>query len=129
METAAALERRGLVCRVELATEDGSLGRAERVSDTLRREIRSGDRLAVCGPPAMTAAVWEICRATPGVTAWFSLESAMACGVGSCHGCVVPVMGGGTVRVCREGPVFEGTAIFAPDAGLDADPGAGLVVR
>ncbi len=50
LETIAALERQGMSCRVEVVTEDGSVGRAERVSDTLQRELRRGDRLAVCGP-------------------------------------------------------------------------------
>lgn len=126
LEAAAALERQGMSCRVEVVTEDGSVGRAERVSDTLRRELQRGDRLVVCGPSAMTAAVWEICSSTPDVAAWFSLEAGMACGVGSCHGCAVPVAGGGTVRVCREGPVFEGAALFGtgrPRPGESPDPG------
>ena len=56
-----------------------------------------------------------------------SLESTMACGVGACLGCSIPVRGtnGGAIsyqRVCKEGPVFESTTIawdsldcFAPD--------------
>lgn len=126
MEAIAALKGRGTSCRVEVATEDGSIGTAERVSDTLRRELRRGDRLVVCGPSAMTAAVWEICSSTPDVTAWFSLEAGMACGFGSCHGCAVPVAGGGMVRVCREGPVFEGAALFGsglPRSGEGSDVG------
>jgi len=31
----------------------------------------------------------------------------MACGVGACMGCVVREAGGGYLRVCTEGPVFE----------------------
>jgi hypothetical protein len=120
IRAAASVERRGLSCRVEVVTEDRTAGRPEKVSDTLAREIRRGDRLAVCGPRAMTEAVWAICAATPEVTAWFSLETAMACGVGSCHGCTIPLIGGGTARVCREGPVFEGMALFAAHGGTDA---------
>ena len=41
----------------------------------------------------------------------------MACGVGSCHGCVVPLADGTTARVCREGPVFPSQALFRSDAG------------
>ena len=77
-----------------MVTEDGSLGGAEKVTDALRRELRPGDRLAVCGPWAMSEAVARICSAVPDVEAWFSLEAGMACGVGSCHGCVVPLADG-----------------------------------
>ncbi len=32
----------------------------------------------------------------------------MACGFGACFGCVVPVRGGGYVRLCVDGPVLDG---------------------
>jgi dihydroorotate dehydrogenase electron transfer subunit len=112
LAAAEALGRRGMHSRVEIATEDGSLGRAERVSATLEREIRPGDSVAVCGPWAMTEAVARVCRSVPGARVWFSLEAGMACGVGSCHGCVVPLAGGGTARVCHEGPVFSAEVLF-----------------
>jgi dihydroorotate dehydrogenase electron transfer subunit len=109
---AAALEESGVPCPGEVATEDGSIGRPERVTDTLWRQILPGDRLAVCGPWAMTEAVARVCAAVPDVHAWFSLEAGMACGVGSCHGCVVPLADGGQARVCREGPVFPAGVLF-----------------
>jgi dihydroorotate dehydrogenase electron transfer subunit len=93
-------------------TEDGSIGRQEKVSDALQRELKSGDRLAVCGPPAMTRAVARACAKVANVGAWFSLEAGMACGVGSCHGCAIPLDTGDTARVCREGPVFEAETLF-----------------
>ena len=112
VQAASALEERGIVCRTQIVTEDGLLGRAERVTDALQREIRSGDRLAVCGPWAMTEAVARVCKDVADVRTWFSLEAGMACGVGSCHGCVVPLTGGESARVCREGPVFTAQALF-----------------
>jgi dihydroorotate dehydrogenase electron transfer subunit len=78
----------------------------------LARRLLAGDRLAVCGPGAMASAVWELCRHTVGVHAWFSLEANMACGVGSCHGCVLQLADGSYARVCHEGPVFSGREIF-----------------
>jgi dihydroorotate dehydrogenase electron transfer subunit len=45
-----------------------------------------------------------------GVEHYTSLEAYMACGIGVCHGCAVPI---GTeakwdyLRVCKEGPVFN----------------------
>jgi dihydroorotate dehydrogenase electron transfer subunit len=113
VRAAATLEERGLACRSQIVTEDGSLGRCEKVTETLRREIRAGDRLAVCGPWAMTEAVTEVCAEVANVEAWFSLEAGMACGVGSCHGCVIPLADGANARVCREGPVFSLPDLFA----------------
>jgi len=117
IDAGAALHERGVVCRTDVVTEDGSLGRAEKVTDTLQRELRPGDSLAVCGPWAMCEAVARVCGAVLDVQAWFSLEAGMACGVGSCHGCVILLAEGTTARVCREGPVFSTRALFAPGSG------------
>ncbi len=111
----------GLSCRLVLATEDGSLGPPQRVTDLLETELRPGDQVVVCGPPAMSAAVWQICSKTADVRTWFSLEANMACGVGSCHGCAVALADGSFARVCHDGPVFPGERVFggyvAPVAG------------
>jgi dihydroorotate dehydrogenase electron transfer subunit len=123
-EAAAALESAGVPCPGEVATEDGSLGRNEQVTDTLWRHLRPGDRLAVCGPRAMTKAVATICTRIPDVDAWFSLEAGMACGVGSCHGCVIPLADGSDARVCREGPVFPLDALFGREGTVAGGRGA-----
>ena len=44
------------------------------------------------------------------IAATVLLEEKMACGIGSCNGCVIKVRKGNDidfVRVCREGPAFE----------------------
>lgn len=107
----AALRARGCDVRLEAICEDGSLGRKGMVTDLLTEELRTGDVVAACGAHAMCDAVWTLCkrRACP---AWFSLEAGMACGVGSCQGCVTPMADGSLARVCREGPVFFGEAAF-----------------
>jgi NAD(P)H-flavin reductase len=102
----------GLSCRYDKVVEDGSSGPAERVTDLLARHLRPGDRVAVCGPEAMAKAVWQLCASAGVVGVWFSLETNMACGVGSCHGCVVAMADGSYARVCREGPVFSGLEVF-----------------
>jgi NAD(P)H-flavin reductase len=111
-EALARAEKAGWEVTLETATEDGSSGFDGKVTDLLRRHLRPGDRLAVCGPEAMAREVWRICKSTDDVRAWFSLEANMACGVGSCHGCVVTLMDGLPARVCREGPVFAGEEMF-----------------
>lgn len=109
---AARMGEAGLRCRLEVATEDGSRGPAEKVTDLLTRHLRPGDRVVVCGPEAMAKAVWQVCRTVPDVRIWFSLESKMACGVGSCHGCVITLADGSYARVCHDGPVFGGVEVF-----------------
>lgn len=112
-EVVSSIGTGGLRCRLEVATEDGSRGPAEKVTDLLGRHLRHGDRVAVCGPWAMTTAVRDVCIRVSDVETWFSLETNMACGVGSCHGCVVVLADGSQARVCHEGPVFGGKELFS----------------
>ena len=116
-----SLRQRGIACALVEVTEDGSCGPAGLVTSPLAEHLREGDRVVACGPEAMNAAVWDICRKTRGASAWFSLEAGMACGVGSCHGCVVRLANGSLARVCHDGPVFKGETIFAV-----ADSGPGM---
>jgi len=109
---AADLREAGFPCRVEVVTEDGSQSPAAKVTDLLGRHLLPGDRLAVCGPWEMARAVQHLCLGVEDVRAWYSLEANMACGVGSCHGCAVPLADGSFARVCHEGPVFAGEDIF-----------------
>ena len=102
----------GIAPALEIITEDGSTGAAGKVTDLLKERLLPGDRLAVCGPQAMAREVWRICSAVNGVGAWFSMEADMACGVGSCHGCVTLLADGSYVRVCHEGPVFSGEEFY-----------------
>jgi dihydroorotate dehydrogenase electron transfer subunit len=111
-EAVLRLGESGLRCRVEVAVEDGSRGPAEKVTDLLQRHVQRGDRVVACGPRAMMEAVWHVCRDVSDVEVWFSLETNMACGAGSCHGCVVTLAGGSYARVCHEGPVFAGREVF-----------------
>ncbi len=109
---AAGLAASGCKCRIEIATEDGSGGRAGLVTDLLTSHLRPGDRVFVCGPTAMAEAVWRVCQKVPNTTVWFSMETVMACGVGSCHGCALTLADGSIARVCHEGPVFSGSALY-----------------
>jgi len=112
IEAVAAAAQIGLSWRVVMMTEDGSVGGRGLVTDALTAELSPDDRVAVCGPAAMSEAVWSVCSRVPGVRSWFSLETGMACGVGSCHGCVITLADGSYARVCAEGPVFEGERVW-----------------
>ena len=115
-----ALQAEGWRTRVEVVSEDGGAGRAGLVTDLVTEMLKPGDRLLVCGPESMCRAVWALCGGRPEAQAWFSLETKMACGFGSCHGCATPLADGSLASVCRRGPVFSGDEVFG-HAGEESD--------
>ncbi len=71
-----------------------------------------------CGPTPMLMATAKLARRY-GVPCQVSLEEFMACAVGGCAGCAVPVItdsGLAMKRVCVDGPVFDANAVFPPAA-------------
>jgi dihydroorotate dehydrogenase electron transfer subunit len=68
-----------------------------------------------CGPHPMLQAVVDLAREFD-INVQTSLEEFMACAVGGCAGCVVPVESDAGVqmkRVCVDGPVFDGRLVFS----------------
>lgn len=66
-----------------------------------------------CGPHAMLVAVMNLAKEFD-LPCQLSLEEFMACGVGGCAGCTVPVVVDGAramKRVCVDGPVFPAEAV------------------
>lgn len=71
-----------------------------------------------CGPTPMLQSAAKVARRF-GVPCQVSLEEFMACAVGGCAGCAVPVVtesGLAMKRVCVDGPVFDANAVFPPAA-------------
>jgi dihydroorotate dehydrogenase (NAD+) catalytic subunit len=104
----------GALCpEIRLASEDGHTGHKGYVTDLLLQLLEGDDaRSAVvysCGPPAMLAAVSQLCESRD-VPYELAEESPMACGFGACFGCAVPQPGGGYIRLCVDGPVTGGVA-------------------
>lgn len=67
-----------------------------------------------CGPTPMLRAVAALAREFD-LPAEVSVEEYMACAVGGCAGCAVPVMtpeGPAMKRVCVDGPVFEARQVY-----------------
>jgi len=100
---------------VAITTEDGSLGTTGLVTDVLADVVaRSGGRsVAACGPMPMLEAVSAASREL-GLPCQVAVEEFMACGLGVCWTCVVPLNGGVEprfLRSCTEGPVFDGSAV------------------
>lgn len=101
------------VAKVHVATEDGSFGQQCMSTDMLESFLNRMEQqhkaslvLYACGPHGMLAAVNRIAR-EHSLPCYVSMEERMACGLGACMGCAIPVKAGGYKRVCKEGPVFD----------------------
>jgi dihydroorotate dehydrogenase electron transfer subunit len=116
------LEAKRMSQSVAVTTEDGSLGDRGRVTDVLPALLsRTGsDVVYACGPMGMLAVVADL-AARFGAHSQCAVEEAMACGIGVCMTCVLPVVGddGVTrmVRSCVDGPVFRGDRVRWDDVG------------
>lgn len=113
-----AVEAKRLSVSVALTTEDGSLGERGIVTDMLSGMIGrcQTDVVYACGPNAMLRAVAEQC-AQQGVPSQVAVEELMACGMGVCWTCVVPVIqkdgkSWEYLRSCVDGPVFNGARVW-----------------
>ncbi|MDD2817491.1 MAG: dihydroorotate dehydrogenase electron transfer subunit [Candidatus Nanopelagicales bacterium] len=116
------LEIKRAAATLTVTTDDGSLGVQGRVTDVLDDIITKtqADVVYACGPMGMLSAVADIATAR-GVYSQCSVEESMACGVGVCMTCVLPVIGDDgitrMVRSCVEGPVFRGDRVRWSDVG------------
>ena len=116
------LEAKRMAASIAVTTDDGSVGVQGRVSDVLPEmlERTRSDVVYACGPMPMLRAVADIATAQ-GIPSQVAVEESMACGIGVCMTCVLPVVGrdGVTrmVRSCVEGPVFYGDSIRWDDVG------------
>ncbi len=105
------LDAKRIATTLAVTTDDGSVGDRGRVSDVLPQVLTRthSDVVYACGPMPMLRAVAGQ-AADHGVPAQVAVEESMACGIGVCMTCVLPVAGddGRTrmVRSCVEGPVF-----------------------
>lgn len=107
---------------VTVTTDDGSAGRKGLVTDALAETPATV--VYACGPMAMLSAVTDVAQRR-GVRAYTAVEESMACGIGVCMTCVLPVVGSDGVtrmtRSCTEGPVFAGDTVRWADVGTVPD--------
>lgn len=110
------LDAKRIAATLTVTTDDGSTGVQGRVSDVLP-DVLARARSAVvyaCGPMGMLSAVAGIAE-EQGVASQVAVEESMACGIGVCMTCVLPVVGDDgltrMVRSCVEGPVFAGDRV------------------
>lgn len=96
-------------------TDDGGLGTRGRVTDALDALLGRGvSAIYACGPMPMLAAVGRR-AAQVSTPCWVAAEVPMACGIGVCMTCVLPISDGGgrteMVRACVDGPVIRADRI------------------
>jgi dihydroorotate dehydrogenase electron transfer subunit len=112
----APMEGKRAVNSIRIYTEDGSMGQIGRVTDPIAEIIKDLDIAVVysCGPMSMLSAITKITDSFS-VVHQCAVEEAMACGIGVCMTCVLPVQNeDGTismVRSCIDGPVMDGSKV------------------
>ncbi|MFC4119502.1 dihydroorotate dehydrogenase electron transfer subunit [Nonomuraea zeae] len=117
-----AMRARRMAETTTLTTEDGSLGLRGKVTDALPSVIADtrADVVYACAPMETLRAVTAVAMEFD-IPVQVAVEESMACGIGVCMTCVLPVIGddGVTrmVRACAEGPVFRGERVRFEDVG------------
>jgi dihydroorotate dehydrogenase electron transfer subunit len=91
--------------RLVLATDDGSLGERDFVTNVFKREVGEvgPDLILACGPTPMFRALKALNLQIP---TYISTEARMGCGIGACYVCACATVTGNR-RVCTDGPVFD----------------------
>jgi dihydroorotate dehydrogenase electron transfer subunit len=112
------IEAKRLSRTIAVVTEDGSVGDKGHIMDVLPAVMGKARSQVVyaAGPRPMLRAVAEYCRASR-IPAQVAAEEAMACGLGLCWSCVVPVVrrdgkGYEHVRACIDGPAINAQRIL-----------------
>lgn len=94
-----------------ICTDDGSAGFKGTVVDWLSGfDTGLPPSLYACGPKPMMAAAAAFASAR-GLRCEAALEQWMACGVGACAGCAVPLKAGGYLKACSDGPVVDAALV------------------
>jgi dihydroorotate dehydrogenase electron transfer subunit len=113
-------ELTGLADRLAVTTDDGSSGRRGLVTLAVEEFLPQAGIVYACGPMPMLRAV-AYAATEREVPSYVAVEESMACGIGVCMTCVLPVVGedGRTrfTRSCTEGPVFGGDRVRFDDVG------------
>ncbi|MGQ9787939.1 MAG: dihydroorotate dehydrogenase electron transfer subunit [Candidatus Hadarchaeaceae archaeon] len=120
-------EARGMKIKSIVVTEDGSEGHKGLVTDLVKSEMKKGryQTVLTCGPEMMMYGVVK--RAVKlGIKVQASLERYMKCGFGICGSCVLDPLG---LRVCSDGPVFEGSILLKTDFGKNKRESSGAQVK
>lgn len=101
---------------LNITTDDGSEGRGGFVTDVLNEiDISKYDKIYTCGPEIMMTRVFDILRdAEAHGRTEFSLHRYFKCAIGVCGACCMDPLG---LRVCKDGPVFNGELLVDSEFG------------
>ena len=116
------LDAKRITASLTITTDDGSAGERGRVTDVLPAVLKRTDADVVyaCGPMPMLQAVAKVAT-EHGAYSQCAVEESMACGIGVCMSCVLPVVGDDGVtrmlRSCVDGPVFRGDRVRWDEVG------------
>ena len=113
----APLDGKRSVSSLTLTTDDGSTGILGKITDVLPKLIEENEIEIIysCGPMGMLQAITKISDRY-GILHQCAVEESMACGIGVCMTCVLPVKGeDGVIRMlrsCIDGPVMNGSRVI-----------------
>ena len=121
------IEGKRLSQTIVITTDDGSLGETGSVVDHLSDAVESTGAQVIyaAGRRSTLRRIAEFC-AERQIPSQIAVEEEMACGIGLCFSCTVPVIrkdgsGFDNVRACVDGPVFNPARILW-DRWLGEDP-------
>ena len=109
----APLEGKRAATLLKIFTEDGTAGDIGRVTDAIPELIAEHDARVIysCGPMPMLEALSQIAVQSD-IAHQCAVEESMACGIGICMTCVMPVKTATgeirNLRSCIDGPVMDG---------------------
>lgn len=112
----APMEGKRSVNSMRIFTEDGSMGQQGRVTDPIPELIKDLNIAVIysCGPMPMLSAITNITNQFD-VVHQAAVEESMACGIGVCMTCVIPVKNDdgeiSMLRSCIDGPVMDGSKV------------------
>ncbi len=112
----APLEGKRSVSSLTLTTDDGTAGVHGQITESIPRLIREFNTEVIysCGPMSMLNSINKIAQDFD-LVHQCSVEESMACGIGVCMTCVVPVKFNEEIkmlRTCIDGPVMDGSSII-----------------
>jgi dihydroorotate dehydrogenase electron transfer subunit len=103
---------------LHIATDDGSIGFHGNVVQLMTQQNYACETVYACGPKPMLRAL-SAWAAEKSADCFVSMEERMACGLGACVGCAIPIKTGDSgfayKKVCKDGPVFASAEVAWDD--------------
>ncbi|MEM3399354.1 MAG: dihydroorotate dehydrogenase electron transfer subunit [Candidatus Micrarchaeia archaeon] len=107
-----------------IATDDGSRGKKALATEYAAELIGKNQYECVyaCGPEKMLRVIAEMC-ASRGIRCQVLIERYIKCGIGICDSCAISGL-----RVCKDGPVFDGEKLLKTEFGRIKRDASGKII-